>query len=187
MGNNKKMGFWKHYFFNNKFRTIFQNPNKILSPYIKAGDFVVDYGCGTGFFAIPMKKLVTSSGQVFAIDIEERALKILDNKVNRGINSIVVDNPTILNSERLKNKVDFVLSFWALHGMEDKNDFLEKIKFILNENGKFLLVEPKIHIKKQDIDNEVKMIVDYGFLKIEEPNIKFSHSVLFKKRRNAYD
>lgn len=34
----------------NKIRKWFQNPQKILAPYIKEGMKVLDIGCGPGFF-----------------------------------------------------------------------------------------------------------------------------------------
>lgn len=59
----------------NSIRKWLQNPQKILSPYIKEGMTVLDLGCGPGFFSVPMAKMVGKSGRVIACDLQEGMLR----------------------------------------------------------------------------------------------------------------
>jgi len=47
----------------NRFRRWFQNPRKILRPYVEKGMTVLDIGCGPGFFSIDMAHLMGASGE----------------------------------------------------------------------------------------------------------------------------
>lgn len=42
-----------------------------------------DVGCGTGFFTIPMAKIVGDKGKVFAIDVQEKMVAILNEKIQK--------------------------------------------------------------------------------------------------------
>lgn len=68
-------------FFDSKIRKLFQNPNKILSPYIDKGMNVLDLGCGPGFFTLEMANLVGESGKVVAADLQEEMLVKVENKI----------------------------------------------------------------------------------------------------------
>ena len=45
-----------------RLRRQFQNPQKILAPYIREGMTALDMGCGPGFFSIDMAQMVGKSG-----------------------------------------------------------------------------------------------------------------------------
>jgi ubiquinone/menaquinone biosynthesis C-methylase UbiE len=57
-------------YLDNRFRRWFQNPRKILGPYIKEGMTVLDLGCGPGFFSIDIAQMVGKSGRVIASDLQ---------------------------------------------------------------------------------------------------------------------
>ena len=59
----------------NRIRRWFQNPQKILSPYIKEGMTVLDIGCGPGFFSVEIAHLVGKTGRVIAADLQEGMLQ----------------------------------------------------------------------------------------------------------------
>ena len=49
---------WVGYLLANPLRRIFENPDKLLAPFVCNGMTVIDYGCGMGFFTIPLARLV---------------------------------------------------------------------------------------------------------------------------------
>src|SRR5512136_956950 len=65
----------------NSLRRLFQNPLKILKPYISEGMTVIDLGCGPGFFTLDIAKLVTGSGKVIAADLQEKMLEKVIRKI----------------------------------------------------------------------------------------------------------
>jgi ubiquinone/menaquinone biosynthesis C-methylase UbiE len=65
-------------------RRNWQNPEAILTVIgLKAGLTLVDVGCGEGFFAIPAAKIVGKKGRVYALDLDEDAIKELKKKAAR--------------------------------------------------------------------------------------------------------
>ena len=65
-----------------KVRRCFQNPWKILSPYISEGMTVLDFGCGPGYFTIDMAQMVGKTGRVIAADLQEGMLQKLKDKIH---------------------------------------------------------------------------------------------------------
>ena len=68
------------FFLDNWIRRLIQNPQKIVGPYIQAGNTVMDMGCGPGYFTIDMAKLVGPKGRVIAIDIQTKMLERVRKK-----------------------------------------------------------------------------------------------------------
>ncbi len=64
-----------------KIRRLLQNPFKILKPYVTDGMTVLDYGCGNGYFSIPLSKMVGNSGKVYSVDIQKEMLDKLTIKL----------------------------------------------------------------------------------------------------------
>ncbi len=65
----------------NRIRRWFQNPRKILRPYIKERVTVLDIGCGRGVFSVELAQMVGKSGRVIASDLQEGMLRKLRDKI----------------------------------------------------------------------------------------------------------
>jgi ubiquinone/menaquinone biosynthesis C-methylase UbiE len=167
---------------NSKIRRWLQNPQKILGPYIKEGMTVVDIGCGPGFFSIEMAKMIGRNGKVISADLQEGMLQKLSNKtkgteLEERIKLVKCDKSKINISE----KVDFILAFFMVHEVPDKNSFFKELKDILNEKGEFLLVEPKLfHVSRKEFELTTKLAEDNGFKIYQGPKLRFSWSAILK-------
>ncbi len=59
-------------------------PKEVLSRlHLAHGVTVADVGAGTGYFAIPMAKAVGSSGEIFAVDLQQEMLDLLQQKLQQ--------------------------------------------------------------------------------------------------------
>ena len=57
------------------------NPDDIIKKIgVTSGMIIADFGCGAGYFTIPIAKLVTNSGKVYAIDVLNSALESVLSK-----------------------------------------------------------------------------------------------------------
>jgi len=163
-----------------KLRKLFQDPKKILKPYIKKDMVVLDVGCGPGYFTTKISALLNGTGKLIGADLKEGMLLKLKNKAkNLNLNNVET-HKTEKDSINLKEKVDFILVFYMLHEVPSQKKFLNELKDLLNNGGKILISEPKFHVKKEDFEKSLQIIEHMGFEIIEKPNIFISRSVLIK-------
>jgi len=165
----------------NRLRKWIQNPQRILSPFIKEGMKVLDIGCGPGFFSIELAKMVGSSGKIYAVDLQEGMLEKLRNKIQH---TELEERIILIKSEQnriiVPEKVDFILAFYMVHEVPDKVEFFTTLKGILVNRGLFLLVEPKLfHVSKKDFARTIEQARQIGFEVFRYPRIHFSFSAVF--------
>ena len=171
--------------FDNVFRRLIHNPDKILQPYIKKGDNILDVGPGMGYFTIPMAKMAGDKGRVIAADIQERMLLALKKRAQQaGVEKRVIRHLSSPDSLGIKEQVDFILVFWMAHEVPDKQRFFAELYSLLKDEGKFLMVEPMIHVTKTQFAETLQIAQKVGFTPVENPHISLSMSVLLVKTKS---
>jgi ubiquinone/menaquinone biosynthesis C-methylase UbiE len=165
-----------------KIRRWFQNPQKILRPYIEEGMTVLDVGCGPGFFSIDMAQMVGKSGRVIASDLQEGMLQKVRNKIEETeLEKRITLHKCEKNKIGVTERVDFVLLFYMVHEVPNKKEFFNEIGTILKQNGQVLIVEPPFHVSKSEFEETVRKARDAGFSDIEGPNVFLSKTRILKK------
>lgn len=166
----------------NKIRRWLQNPQKILSPYVKKGMKVLDVGCGPGFFSVELAKMVGSGGKVYSVDLQEGMLQKLRDKIygtplEKIIQLIKCGQDEITAPE----KVDFILAFYMVHEVPNKDNLFATLKNILKESGEFLIVEPKLfHVSQKEFNSTISKAEAVGFKAAKGPKLLFSFSSILK-------
>ncbi len=162
-----------------RFRKIIHKPVKILSPYIKPGDKVLELGCGPGYFTIDIAKLIGNEGLVYAADIQEGMLDIVRKKIEltRMHNRIHI-HKCDESGINLKDTVDFIFAFYVIHEVADQDNTFEEFRKILNPGGKILIIEPAFHVTKNEFLNMLLKLRSKGFRIIDRPYSFLNHSVL---------
>jgi ubiquinone/menaquinone biosynthesis C-methylase UbiE len=147
-----------------KIRRWLQNPRKILVPYIKDGMSVLDIGCGPGFFSIEIAKIVGQKGKVFAADLQEGMLQIIENKIaDTELEKIIQLHKTEKDKINLPEKVDFIFAFYVIHEIPNKENLFKEFKNILSENGRILIVEPIGHVSGKAFESMLVIAKNIGF------------------------
>jgi ubiquinone/menaquinone biosynthesis C-methylase UbiE len=173
---------WLCFIFDNPLRRFFQNPRRILSPYVKEGWTVLDVGPGMGYYTIPLARIVGPTGKVIAADLQEKMLKAVHSRaVKAGVEKRIVLHQAKPDSIGVIEPVDFCLAFWMVHEVPDKKRFLGQIAAILKPGGLLLFVEPKLHVSQAKFLATVQIAAGVGFQNVERPSIFISNAVLFKK------
>jgi ubiquinone/menaquinone biosynthesis C-methylase UbiE len=165
---------------NHSLRKIFQNPSKILRPYLQDGMTILDLGCSPGFFSLEMAKMVPS-GKIIAADLQQGMLDIVKKKV-RGSKwqKIIQIHKTEPDGINLPERVDFILAFYVVHEIPDQNKLFEELKTILKPEGKVLIIEPKFHVKKKHFNKMIEKLINQEFKIMDNPKVFFSRSVLVR-------
>ncbi len=163
-----------------KLRRLLQNPDKILAPYLKPGIKVLDVGCGPGFFSIEIAKMIGDNGKVYSVDLQEGMLNLIRKKIaDTELESRIHLIKSEVNGFNVPEKVDFILAFYMVHEVPDKDNLFKLLKNTLIENGRFLIVEPKLfHVSKKEFELTLRKAERAGFKITNGPKLGFSHSAI---------
>jgi ubiquinone/menaquinone biosynthesis C-methylase UbiE len=168
--------------FDNIFRKLVQDPNRILRPYIKPGWTVLDVGPGMGYFTIPLARLVGDKGKVIAADLQQEMLEGLDHRAFKtGVQERIKLQLTKSDSIGISEPIDFCLAFWMVHEVPDRAHFLNEIASNLKPGGLMLIAEPRIEVSKEHFEKTLEIAKSVGLSITERPKIFLSYAALLKK------
>jgi SAM-dependent methyltransferase len=151
------------------------------------GKKVMDLGCGTGYFTFLM---VDSGATIIAADIDDRFLAYVDSvRDARGISKkqvqtrkVPADNPMLD-----KREVDIVLIVNTYHHLQDRVNYLKKIKAGLKSTGYVVIIDyfkkdlpigPPVDEKlsADDVTRELKM-AGFSQFKTEDKSLPYQYIV----------
>ncbi len=136
-----------------KFRDVPKESNELLDTLsVKAGESLIDFGCGTGVFAIEAAR---RGLQVIAIDISTAMLSYAKTKATElGVASINFVESGLLNYQHLSGSVDYVTTSFAFHHLPDywKAIALKNIFKMLKDSGR-LYIQDVVIEEENSIEN----------------------------------
>ena len=124
---------------NNRVRQSFEPPDRLISKLgLRASDVVVDFGCGPGFYTVPIAKTVA---RAIAVDISPRMLERTDSNARK--NGVSVELLTTDGTEiKLGNEsVDLIFLNHVFHEVVDRRRVLSEFLRILKRSGRLAIVE----------------------------------------------
>jgi ubiquinone/menaquinone biosynthesis C-methylase UbiE len=77
--------------------------------------------------------------------------------------------------------VDFVLAFYMVHEVQNKEAFFKEIGSLLQPNGQVLVVEPPFHVTKTAFEETLRVAQSVGLTLAERPKIPLSKAVILRK------
>lgn len=161
-----------------RLRRWFQNPDKLLAPYVRAGMTVLDIGCGPGFFTRAAARLVGLSGHVVAADLQEGMLdKLRRSLAGTEIESRVLTHQCAPGRIGWTTPVDFALAFYVVHEVPDARALFEELSALLKPGGRVLVAEPAFHVSAAAFAETLRTAHLAGFASADGPRIAFSRTV----------
>jgi len=143
---------------------------------IKKGQTVLDFGCKTGGYTIPIARTIGNKGIVYAIDKRKKVLRELGKKANdAGLKNIIIINTAGKIKINLEDEsINAVLLYDILHYFKEKRrkKLYQEIYRILKQKG-LLSVYPK-HNKLNHPLNNLKDITPKDII-IEVENEGFDY------------
>ena len=119
-----------------KFRDVFKPPRKVLEEAnIKAGDTVLDFGCGPGSYSLAAARLVGTNGKVYSLDIHPMAIKSVKRRaMRRGLKNI---EPVFSDGDTgfPDKSMDVILVYDVFHEINEPEKFLFEMHRMLKEEG----------------------------------------------------
>jgi len=176
---------WLGYLLASPLRQLICAPEKALNPYINEGMTALDVGCGMGFFSLPMARLVGRTGKVVCIDLQDKMIGGLIKRAGKaGLQDRIearVCREDSLALDNISGKVDFALAFAVIHEVPDKDRLFSEIYAAIRQGGRLLMSEPSGHVRKEEFNGSVQIAQASRFEVIDAPQIRRTHTVLFRK------
>ena len=154
-----------------------KNAEEVLKELsIKNGQTVLDVGCGSGTYTIPVARLVGSKGRVYALDVNRKALDKMERKSqSEGLKNIVrIDSSGEVKIPLKDITLDHVLLIDVLQEIDDKEALISEAHRVLKKKG-MLSVYP-MHMSKESI---IKLTTSKGFILVDR---KFDENILIFKK-----
>jgi ubiquinone/menaquinone biosynthesis C-methylase UbiE len=171
---------WHAYSFDHIGRRLFQKPERLLAPYVREGMTALDIGCGMGFFAIPMARMVGAAGRVIAVDLQPQMLEVLMKRASRkGVAGRIRPHRCAADSLGLDETADFALAMWSVHEVPDEARFFAEVRACLRPGGRFLVAEPKVHVSLARMRATIATAEAAGLRLLDEPPVGLSRAALF--------
>jgi len=169
-----------------------ERPQLVLDALdIRDGTTVADLGCGSGYYAFRMSRLVGASGKVFAVDIEPRMLQFVRERAQReAVTNIAPIQATPLDPKLPADSVDLLLMVDVYHELEHPYEVMEKVRDALKQGGRVALVEyraedPKVMIKAVHKMTEKQIVAEMREVGLKHVktvrNLPLQHLVIFEK------
>jgi ubiquinone/menaquinone biosynthesis C-methylase UbiE len=144
---------------------------------LKPGMVACDMGSGNGYHTIPMAKAVAPNGKVFASEIQQEMLTMLDERAKKeGINNIVPVLGTQTDAKLPDSSCDLILLVDVYHEFSDPEPMLTAMKKALKPGGQIVLVEFRAEDESVPIKPEHKMSKEQIMKEMTANGLRLSRS-----------
>lgn len=159
---------------------------------LKPNEVVADIGAGSGYFSWRIAKALSDGGKVYAVDIQQEMLDLLQlNMSKRRVTNVVSILGTVSDPKLPAAAVDTILMVDVYHEFDHPREMVESMIRSLRPGGRIVLVEfraedPKVNIKRVHKMSEaqaIKEIQSFPELRWEKtiPVLPQQHILIFRK------
>lgn len=127
---------------NDPSRDAWQKPKEVIEKLaITPGSRVADLGAGGGYFTWYLAGAVGPQGTVYAVDIDETGLGIIEKEMHaRGIRNVVTIHAEA-GDAKLSEPVDLVFSCDTYHHMNDRIAYFRSLIRYLKPGGRVAILD----------------------------------------------
>jgi len=134
-----------------RFEYIHSRSREKTKRFLKDGDLVLDYGCGTGTAACQFAGRVK---EVHAIDISSKMIELAREKAAVAkVQNISFEQADIFDSKYANESYDVILAFNMLHTVPNPQDVVLRVNELLKPDGLFISVTPCLRQKMSFLVN----------------------------------
>jgi ubiquinone/menaquinone biosynthesis C-methylase UbiE len=137
------------------------------------GSVVADIGAGSGYFTVRLARAVRNEGRVYAVDIQQGMLDLVQQRVARDRLTNVVPVLGTIDDPRLPaESLDLVLMVDVYHEFSQPQRMLQRIKEALKPGGRLVLIEYRAEDPGVPILPDHKMTKAQVKLEVEHEGFK---------------
>lgn len=175
---------WISPFLDNPIRRWLLGSRRLASEHVAPGMTVLDFGCGPAPMLVDFARALGTTGRIVCADLQQSMLSRVARKARRRGLSDRVELHLCDPGAGLSlpaDSIDFAVAFWVMHELPRPADALGQILSCLKSGGRFLLVEPTIHVSRDKCLELVQAARDTGFAAVSVPRIRLSRAQLLQK------
>lgn len=145
---------------------------------------VADFGCGSGYFTLPIAKRLAHESRVYAIDIIPEALESVRSRARLqglfNVETVRCNLEEVKSSGLAENSMDLVLLANILFQSGKKIDIIKEAKRILKEDGEIAVIDWK---PDQPMGPAKEFVVPPGAVKkiVEDEGLRFKKELSVDK------
>src|SRR5678815_4931581 len=140
-----------------------ENPDLALRLLrIRKGATVADIGAGSGYITIRMAKMVGPMGKVYASDIQQGMLELLQQNVSKAkLDNVIPVLGTIDDPKLPADSLDLAIMVDVYHEFSEPQKMLQRIREALKADGRLVLLEYRAE------DASVPILADHKMTKAQ--------------------
>ncbi|MGV3755303.1 MAG: class I SAM-dependent methyltransferase [Verrucomicrobiota bacterium] len=160
---------------------------------LKPGEKAADIGAGTGYITRRMAEAVGPKGTVYAVEINEEMIELLQADMRkRGQTNVVSVRGTETDAKLPANTLDLIVMVDVYHEFTHPYEMMENMVKALKPGGRLVFVEFKAEDKKvpiypahkmseAQVKKEALIFPDLEWSKTH-PTLPWQHVIIFKKK-----
>ena len=127
---------------NDPSRDAWQKPREVIAVLaIKPGSRVADLGAGGGYFTWRLAEAIGPQGMVYAVEIDDTALKIIrEEMTSRGITNVVPIHAES-HDAKLPEPVDLIFTCDTYHHMKDRVTYFRSLSRSLKPGARVAILD----------------------------------------------
>jgi ubiquinone/menaquinone biosynthesis C-methylase UbiE len=169
-----------------------EHPAKLLqSLRLKGGEHVADVGAGTGYFTLPLARIVGLTGRVYAVEIQPEMLSIVKRRASSvGLKNVVPILGSVTDPKLPAEKIDLILMVDVYHEFSHPYEMIEAMLKALKVGGRLVFVEyrgedawvPIKPLHKMTERQVIKEMAPWPLRHLEtNPILPRQHIIIFEK------
>jgi len=157
-------------------RDIEEDPDRAVDVLkIEKGATVADVGAGSGYMTVKLSKKVGPQGKVYANDIQQGMLDLLNKRLTKAkITNVSLVLGTQDDPRLPPEALDLVLMVDVYHELSQPQVMLQKVRASLKPGGRLVLLEYRKEDPSIPIKPEHKMSVADAKLEVEAEGFKLT-------------
>lgn len=120
---------------------------------LKQGAVVADIGAGSGTFTLPLAKAVSSTGKVYAVDIDQGLVDHIARKAKeQKADNVQAVLGKFTDPNLPAHNIDVAFIYDVLHHIENRTEYLKNLAPYLKRSGRIVVIDfhPELGPHKSD-------------------------------------
>ena len=136
---------WAYRQMNDPSRDVWQQPKTVIQALsIAPGSRVADLGAGGGYFTWRLAEAVGPEGKVYAVDVDETALRLIEQeRAQRGVAHVELVRATPTDARLPVAGVDLIFTCNTYHHLPDRTTYFQSLARALRPGGRIAVIEYK--------------------------------------------